>query len=111
VSWGIQLFRDHDPTPFEATLENISSGGVAFVSTRAFADGEHLQGQVLLPAETRPWGNGAVILECKLRVIRSERDTLPGYLVRCEIKTYRIRPLHAQVHEDCAQYVDEGQNA
>jgi hypothetical protein len=97
VNWGIRLFRDDDTAPFDAIIEDISSGGVAFISTRRLQDGEYLNGLVLLPAETRPWGNGAVVLECRLRVLYAEEKALPEYRVRCEIKAYRIRAVQPSV--------------
>ena len=96
VNWGIRLFRLEDEAPLDATLENISSGGVTFLSTKPFRNGERLSGQVLLPVETRPWGNGAVMLECELQVLRSESDTLREYRVSCEIKGYRIRSVQPE---------------
>jgi hypothetical protein len=83
-----------------ATLENISSGGVCFLSSTPFEDGERMNAQILLPVETQPWGNGPVMLDCDLRVLRSESRSALEYHVSCEIRSYRVRAARPETPSD-----------
>jgi hypothetical protein len=96
VDWCIRLFRAKEPMAVNATLENISSGGVSFVSSTRFEKGERLKSHILLPVETQPWGNGPVMLECDLQVLRAELGSALEYRLGCEIKSYRIRAARSE---------------
>jgi hypothetical protein len=84
----MRLFRANDPTPIDATLENISGGGMFFTSSVLVLGGERLSCQIVLPLKTVPHGESA-LLQCELLAIRSLPEGL-GYGIGCQFSSYGV---------------------
>ncbi len=85
------MFRDPADKDAEETItENLSSDGFYCFSTRPFSAGELLFSRLHIP--TANCGYGASYLECRVRVIRVEKQRANdvNYGVACRMEEYRV---------------------
>jgi hypothetical protein len=90
VNWGIVLFRAESSDPVSATLLNISSGGVYFVSAMDVSPGELLTGQISIPAHILGYNGFAITLTCNMRVLRCTEAPSNEFGVACRIDDYSV---------------------
>ena len=90
VRWPVVLRFRHSEE-MESVTENLSSQGFYCLSQTPIASGEVLLCWLTVPTHDPTGGKDAVVLECSVRVVRSEAaPTGGGYGVACCIEDYRF---------------------
>lgn len=90
VHWPI-LFRHSQHEMIESVTENLSSQGFYCFSQTPVASGELMLCSLTVPTHDPSRTNERVILECNVRVVRSEAPTADGlYGLACHIEDYRL---------------------
>lgn len=90
VHWKIVLFQIHGGDDFvETTTENLSSDGFYCFSVKPFVAGELLFCRIHIP--TAESGCGASHLECRVRVVRVEKNNADDiYGIACRTEGYDV---------------------
>jgi hypothetical protein len=90
LHWPV-LFRHRHSQTMESVTENLSSQGFYCFSQTFVASGEMLLCWLTLPTHDPSGTNGKIVLECDVRVVRSEAAPTDGlYGIACHIEDYRF---------------------
>jgi len=90
VRWTV-LFRQRHGEALESVTENLSSQGFYCLSQTPIASGEVLPCWLTIPTYDPSAEQATVILECRVRVLRSEAGSSAGlYGLACRIEDYHL---------------------
>lgn len=90
LHWSL-LFRDRHGETMESTTENLSSQGFYCLCQTPVACGEVLLCWVTVPSHDPSGNKGQMVLECDVRVVRTEASPTGGrFGVACRIEDYRF---------------------
>jgi hypothetical protein len=95
VHWPILFFRNRAGEGIESTTQNLSSTGFFCFSQQPFEAGEALFCTLRIPSHDPEGKERIWILECRVRVRRSEPASREGLFgVACEFEDYRLLASH-----------------
>ena len=91
VHWAILLFQQESSDAVETTTRDLSSSGFYCLSRIPFECGAELICSLQIPT-FEPCNNERTLsLECKAKVVRSERGAANGLCgIACQIEDYRL---------------------
>jgi hypothetical protein len=90
VRWPVLVFRDDGKTRIETVTENLSSTGFYCFSSGGFTPGERLFCQLRVPTHDPHNYSGAISLECRVVVMRSELMPDGSFGTACRIEDYQL---------------------
>ena len=89
MRWSVLLRHRHES--LESVTENLSSQGFYCFSRMPIAPGEVLECWLTIPTYDPTAERATVILECRVRVLRSEGASEEGpYGLACRIEDYHL---------------------
>ena len=95
VHWPVLFFRDRATEAIETQTQNLSSSGFYCLSRTPLTPGELLFCTLRVPSHEASGKKSIRILECRVRVIRSEEALTEGYFgIACHIEDYRFAAPH-----------------
>jgi hypothetical protein len=90
VHWPV-VFRYRHGEALESVTENLSSQGFYCLSQTPIPSGEALLCWLTVPTHDPSGVKGTVMVECHVRVVRSDAPTAEGlYGIACRIEDYRL---------------------
>jgi hypothetical protein len=93
VHWPVLLFRDQGDEAIETTTQNLSSCGFYCLLDASVTAGELLFCRLHVPLPEAPRRRSFGVLECQVRVLRTEPALTEGLLgIACRIEDYRFVP-------------------
>lgn len=89
LSWIVYFFRE-GARPVEGWTKNVSCSGFFCFVPEPFNPGESIQCTIVVPSFNNERQNSSVALNCRAKVIRSERQDSGAYGLGCHIEVYEV---------------------
>jgi hypothetical protein len=90
VGHRLRLYRPGEVAWVEAKVQNISSEGLYCISEQPFLPEQILDCELLIPGIAHPADIDDLIVDCRLRVVRTVSNGNEGYGAGCRIEEYNI---------------------
>ena len=91
VHWPVLFFREETADTLQTVTQDLSSGGFYCLSRAPLQCGEPLLCALTVPTYEPGDRDHTVSLECRVRVVRSERVSEEGFFgIACQIEDFRF---------------------